>query len=217
MAMDHETAKGTNIDTLKEGLDGFRNIVVSNFGDKLEYSFMKAEKKFTSDPDQKSPSNTTTVLMQLSNKKEFGVFEVLFDDKSNKILNIKALEVKEPVPNMVIYWLFGLVALCVFAFNIYMIRKVKLSKMKKKWQKYLAIVILNVPAIGYKAVGGFFINPLSFQILLGLSFEKMGYLGSSWTFGIPLGGLYVLWKLNKGMYDPKEKTEVNEPIELESK
>jgi hypothetical protein len=77
---------------------------------------------------------------------------------------------------MIYYWLFGILALSVFAFNIYMIRKVRRSSMKKKWQKYLAIIILNVPAIGYKAVGGFFIELFSFQIMLGMSFEKMGYL-----------------------------------------
>ena len=37
----------------------------------------------------------------------------------------------------------------------------------------------------------------------------MGYLGSAWTFGIPLGGLYWLWQLNR-------KPEDDVPMENES-
>jgi len=37
--------------------------------------------------------------------------------------------------------------------------------------------------------------------LFGISFSYMGYLSSVWTFGIPLGGLYWLWKLKKKSND----------------
>ena len=56
---------------------------------------------------------------------------------------------------------------------------------------------MNVPAISYAAVDGLSYKLLNFQILFGVGFSLMGYLGSVWTFGIPLGGIYWLWKLNQ--------------------
>jgi hypothetical protein len=85
MAMDNEIAKDTNIDTLKQWLDNFREVTVNNFGSDLDYTFMKAEKKWSSNSNEATHPNTTTVLMQLSNKKEFGVLQVIFDDRSSKM------------------------------------------------------------------------------------------------------------------------------------
>jgi hypothetical protein len=198
MAMEHETAnKNPNIDTLKIGLANFRQAIVKNFGTDLEYSFMSSEKKFSTEEGENTPPNTTVVFVEFSNKKEFGVLKVLFDDKSNKIINIKTIEIKEPIPSMTLFWLFGLIAICVLLFNIYVIRQVKRSNLEKKWLKYIAILFFNVPALTYNAVSGFSYSLLSFQILFGLSFSYMGYLNSAWTFGIPLGGLYWLWKLQQ--------------------
>lgn len=195
MAMEHEMAKSSNIDTMKIGLSNFRELIVNNFGTKLDYSFMKSEKKFSTVEGESTPPNTTVVLVEFSNDKEFGAFKVLFDDTSRKILNINTLDVKEPIPSMTIFWLFGLIALCVPVFNIYVIRKIKKSELQKKWLKYIAVIFLNVPAFTYAAVNGFSFSLLSFQILLGISFSYMGYLSSAWTFGLPLGGLYWFWKL----------------------
>lgn len=197
MAMEHETAKNTNTDTLKMGLANFRQLIVKNFGTDLEYSFMSSEKKFSTEQEENTPPNTTVVFVEFSNKKDFGVLKVLFDDKSKKIINIKTLEVKEQIPSMTVFWLFGLLAICVLLFNIYVIRQVKRSNLEKKWLKYIAILFFNVPALTYNAVNGFSFSLLSFQILFGLSFSFMGYLNSAWTFGIPLGGLYWLWKLRQ--------------------
>jgi uncharacterized protein YaaR (DUF327 family) len=197
MAMNKELAKNTNLDTLKLGLANFRELIVKNFGKELDFSFMKSEKKFSMNAEGNTPPNTTVVLVEFSNKKEFGVFKVLFDDKSKKILNINALDVKEPIPSMAFFWIFGLVAICIPIFNIYVIRQIKRSNLKKKWLKYIAVIFLNVPAITYSAVTGIALKLLNFQILLGISFGYMGYLNSFWTFGIPLGGLYWLWKLKQ--------------------
>lgn len=198
MALESELGKNTNSDTLKLGLEQFRVLVEKNFGNnKFEYSLMKSEKKRSTVESENTPSNTTLALVEFSNNKDFGVFQVLFDDKSKKILNIKALDVKAPKPNMLIFWLFGLIPLTVLLFNIYVIRQIKKSSLTKKWLKYLAVLIFNVPAISYSAVKGISFGLLSFQILFGISFSVMGYLGSIWTFGIPLGGLYWLWKLKQ--------------------
>ncbi|MBL4625368.1 MAG: hypothetical protein JKY42_09555 [Flavobacteriales bacterium] len=119
------------------------------------------------------------------------------------------LEVKEPIPNMIFFWLFGILAICVPVFNIYVIRLVKKSDLNKKWLKYLAIICLNLPAISFAAVHGFSFNLLSFQILLGFSFSYMGYLSSLWTFGLPLGGVYWFWNLKyKNPVDPEKLDEI---------
>ena len=197
MAMDHETAKNTNRDTLKIGLANFRKLIVDNWGTELDYSFMKSEKRFSAVEADNTPANTTTVFVEFHNKKDFGVFQVLFDDNSQKLLYIKPLDVKASIPTMTYFWLFGVVALCVPVFNIYVIRQIKKSDLNKKWIKYIAVTFLNVPAITYAAVNGLSFQFLSFQILFGISFGYLGFLNSYWTFGIPLGGIYWFWKLRR--------------------
>jgi hypothetical protein len=210
MAMDHEMATNTNIDTMKMGLANFRQLIVNNWGTELEYSFMKSEKKFSTIEAENTPPNTTLVLVEFNNQKDFGVLQVLFEDKSKKILNIKTLDVKEAIPTMTYFWLFGLLAICIPIFNIYVIRQIKKSDLKKKWLKYIAVIFLNVPALTYAAVNGFSFSLLSFQILLGVSFGYMGFLNSYWTFGIPLGGLYWFWKLRQSK---NEKIETELPAD----
>lgn len=197
MAMEHEMAKNTNIDTMKMGLANFRQLIVNNWGTELEYSFMKSEKKFSTVEADNTPPNTTLVLVEFNNQKDFGVLQVLFDDTSKKILNIKTLDVKAPIPTMTYFWLFGLLAICIPIFNIYVIRQIKRSDLKKKWLKYIAVIFLNTPAITYAAVNGLSFKLINLQILFGVSFGYMGYLNSYWTFGIPLGGLYWFWKLRQ--------------------
>ena len=212
IAMEHDMAKNTNIDTMKMGLQNFRQRIVSNFGTELDYSFMKSEKKFSTVESENTPPNTTVVLVEFSNKNEFGVFKVLFDDASKKILNINTLDVKEAIPSMIIFWLYGLLALCVPVFNIYVIRQIKRSNLNKKWLKYIGVILLNVPALTYAAVGGFSFKLLNFQIMLGISFTYMGYLNSAWTFGLPLGGLYWFWKL-KQKSSPKVEQLTDTPLD----
>ncbi len=197
MALESEMGKNTNIDTLKLGLDQFRDLVERNFGNKFDYSLMKSEKKRSTIASENTPPNTTLALVEFSNDKDFGVFQVLFDDKSKKIININTLDVKKPKPNMLIFWLFGLIPLTVLLLNIFVIRQIKKSNLTKKWLKYIAVLFFNVPAISYAAVEGLSFKLLNFQILFGISFSAMGYLGSIWKFGIPLGGLYWLWKLKQ--------------------
>jgi hypothetical protein len=71
---------------------------------------------------------------------------------------------------------------------------VKKNSKSKNWYKYLTIIIFNIPSIVYSATEGFSINPLSFQLLLGLNFSLMGYIGSVWTIGIPFGGIFWFMK-----------------------
>lgn len=210
MATENEAYKNTENDSLKLGLMSFRNLIVNNFGEELNYKFISANKTLSTVEGVSTEPNTTEVQIEFSNDKEFGVFEIVFDDNSNKILNIQTLDVKEPIPNMLIFWLFGILPICVLLFNISIIIKIKKSDLNKKWLKYLAVICFNVPAITYGAVNGFSFGLINFQILLGVSFSYMGYFSSAWTFGIPLGGLYWWWELNRKTDDIAETEIITE-------
>lgn len=217
IALESDFGQDANLDTLKIGFDQFRGLIEQNFGNEFEYSFMKSEKMRSTIASLNTPPNTTRALIEFSNEKEFGVFQLLFDDNTKKILNIEILDVKYPKPNMLLFWLFGLLPLVILLFNIYVLREIKRSSLKKKWLKYLAVIILNVPAISYGAVTGLSFKLLHFQMLLGISFSFAGYLGAVWTFGIPLGGLgcLLLIKLRKNkniqiIEDQSAETEISD-------
>ena len=198
MAMDN-APKDFNLNDFKIGLDTFRSVIVRNFGTKLEYSFLKAEKHLsfgTKHENDDLPPNSTLTLIEFRNSKSIGILQVLFDDKSHKILNIKTLDVKQPIPDMSKFWLFGLFPIIVVILNIYTIIRVKRSDVRLKWLYYIGIVLLNVPTIQYNAVDGMYFRPLYFQILLGFGIEKSGYLGAIWQVGIPLGAIIANWRLN---------------------
>lgn len=209
IAIESESFKNVNTDTLKLRFATFRNVIVRNFGEDLNYKFITANKTLSTVEGESTAPNTTEAQIEFSNDKEFGVFEIVFDDDSNKIIYINTLDIKEEIPSMGLFWLFGILAICVPAFNIWVIRKIKRSDLKKKWLKYIAVAFLNVPAITYSAIYGLSVDLLSFQILFGISFSYSGYLSSLWTFGIPLGGLYWFWKLRK-----KEESETLEEAEV---
>ena len=195
MAVGH--ANDADIRQIKVSLDTFSNVIVRNFGNKLDYSFMKAEKKYSSDKEDNLPPNTTLVQIEFHGDKYVGVMEVLFDDKTKKIDNIKAQDVKQLIPDMTKFWLFGIFAAIVLAFNIYTIVMVKRSGLKRKWLAYIGIILLNVPTIQYEAINGLFFKPLYFQILLGVSFQKMGYFGSIWAVAIPFGAIIAQWRISR--------------------
>jgi hypothetical protein len=196
-SMEHELSKDVDPESLKPGLVQFRSRVIDNFGTQLAYSFMNSEKQFSTVEGKSTPPNTTRAFIQFANDTHFGVLVVLLDDANGKILNINTLNVKKPIPNMLKFWLFGLIVICVPAFNIYVIRLIRRSNRKRKWLKYLAVIALNTPAITYTALGVFSFKLLNFQVMLGFGISLMGYMNTQWTLGIPLGGLYWLWRLKQ--------------------
>jgi len=199
MALEHKMAKNTNPDTLKAGLAKFRNVLAESFGTELTYSLMNTEKKFSTTASENTPPHTTLAFVQFANKERFGVFRVMFDDTSKKILNINITSNPKDIPDMVPFWTIALLALIIPAFNIYIIVQIKRSALNRKWLKYLAVLLLNVPTLTYSAMGIFSFSLLKFQFLFGISLSAMGYQGSIVSVGIPLGGLYWLWKLkNQG-------------------
>jgi len=184
-------------DTLKKHLPLVRELIVKNFGTELEYTLMSSEKKFSNLKEDNTPPNSTVILLQISNKKEFGVIRFLYDDTSKKILQLNVLNVKEPVPHMAFFWMFGMFALAVPIFNIYMIRRIKRSTLKRKWLKYITVIVVNVPSFTCHTNGAITFALLGFQFMFGIGFNYMGYINTFWSFGLPLGGLYVLYLLMK--------------------
>lgn len=196
MALDHELGKNTDRETLRMGLANFRQHMVDSWGDQLEYKFIKSEKKVSTIKSENTPPNTTLVFVEYTNHKHVGIFQVLFDDISKKIININAQDVMAPIPSMTYFWLFGLLALCIPTFNIYVIWSLAKSDLNHKWLKYIAVVCLNIPVIAYTAVNGISFKLIHLQIM-GVGYGAAGYLNSYWAFGIPLGGIYWFWKLRQ--------------------
>lgn len=197
MAMDHEMAKNTDVAAMKQGFAEIRQVLIDNFGKNLEFKFSSAEKRISNKGKGDTPPNTTEVLIEFNNGKDFGMLNLLFDDKSNKLLHVNIMDLKEAIPSMATFWLFGLLALCVPLFNIYVIRQIKQSNLTKKWRKYLAVIVLNAPTIIYSAVYGLSFKLINFQMLFGISISTSSYLKTEWAIGIPLAGIYWLIKLKK--------------------
>ncbi|MBB5333449.1 hypothetical protein [Chryseobacterium koreense] len=204
-AMESETAKDANVEEMKNGLENFRQKFITLFGKNIEYDFMSSQKRFSTEEKNNTPPNSTIVLMQFKNEKDFGVLQFLFDDKSKKILNVTPLDVKYPIPNMTLYYVLGVLALIVTTFNIYMINKIRKSGLKRKWLKYIAIILLNFPTFIYNPVTGFSFKLFQFTFI-GFGFSAMGYLNSSITIGVPVAAIYWYWKLKQ-----KENKKVLQP------
>jgi hypothetical protein len=196
---------------VKVNLDSLRSTIVKNFGTALEYSFMSSQKHALSDNDDALPPNTTLVLIEFHNTKDIGVLQLVFDDKTLKIDNMKSLNVRQPIPNMTKFWLFGLAALVVLAFNIYALILVwrSILNIQFKLLYSVAIIVVKVPSVLYNAASGLsfklFNVPIELfhlpfklfhvQYLIGINFQKIGYLGSVWEIGIPLAAIFTFCKL----------------------
>lgn len=198
-----------SIGKLKNVLPIFRKKLIKNFGESLEYSFMESKKNWSTNKDKSTPKDCTEVQIQYSNGTSFGVFNLIFDDISGKIISINFQNVKRPIPNMLIFWLVGLIALTIPIFNIYIVLQIRKCYSEKKIRKYLFVLFFNVPSITYSAVNGISIKLLSFQILFGIGFGYMGYLGSFWTIGVPVAGLLWFLKIKKLKNKSESATEKN--------
>jgi hypothetical protein len=197
LAMEAGTTAAT-LDTLQMNLAYFRQGLIDSFGTEVEYSFMKSEKTFSLSLKGDNSNTNTTVYVQLANKKDFGVLRVEFDDRTHKIQDIHLLDLRRPIPDLTYFWLFGLIAICVPVFNIYVIVKIRRSSLAGKWWKYLSVMLLNIPTISYIAISGISLKLLDIQVLFGIGFSYMGYLNSYWAAGVPLGGIFwLLWLMKK--------------------
>ena len=186
-----------SLDAVKHKLKSFREMITTNLGTKLKYAYIGTQKNISSKTDTSTPPNVSISYVEISNKKEFGVFKVLLEERTGKIRRISIDGAKREIPNMTYFGLFGLLPIVVLSFNVFMLIKVTRSEVKGKWIKCLIILLLNIPTIGYKASGGLFFKLLSVHSLFGMGFHYGGYSSSSWSLGFPIGSLIVLWILSK--------------------
>lgn len=177
---------------LKVGLDSLAAKIGRNFGTNLKYSFMNAQTSASNNGAYNLQPNTTLLAVEFNNGKDIGVLQVLFDNASGKINNIQSLQVRQPIPDMDKFWLVGLLALAVVLINLVAIILALRSKLRLKWLYCVAIVIINVPSIEYGAAGGFSFKILRDQYLLGVNFQKIGYLGAFWEIGIPIAAIFTI-------------------------
>lgn len=194
-ALDHELAEDINLDTLLSSLPSFRKLILNNFGAELNYTLLSVTKYFSSLEAEEANNKMSHVLIEIKNEKEFGIIKVVFDDTSKKILNLDTLNIRQKIPSLLTFWLFGLLAFGIPIFNIYVIYLIRKSHLKRKWLKYLAVMVLNVPSISFTPIYGFSYQLFIFQGLFGISGHVSGYTKMIWSFGIPIAGIYWLWKL----------------------
>jgi hypothetical protein len=66
------------------------------------------------------------------------------------------------------------------------------SSLKLKWLYCIAIVLINAPSIQYGAASGFTFRLWRDQYLLGVNFQKIGFLGAFWEVGIPIAAIFTI-------------------------
>lgn len=189
-----------NEDMLKAKLADMRNAIVDTFGTPLSSKVIELQKRFSTEKAGGTPAGTTEVEIEINNGKRLGALHGLFDDKTGKIITLDIIPVNLPVPSLLPFMLMSLAALAVLIFIACMIISIYRSNTPRKWFKYLCVFFLNIPVIGYSVANGYFIHFFNFKYILfaGIEWMKLGYLGSEVSFGIPLGGLYVLYTLLRG-------------------
>lgn len=202
---DLQSEIGKTIDTVdfRKKLPILRNVIIENFGTNLSYELAESTKRFSTIKDESTPPGTTLAFIRIYNDRDFGMIKAYFDDKSGKLLSFNILlDVKEPIPDKTLFWILGLFLILVPIFNVYVIILIKRSTLKRKWLKYIAVIVLNIPTIIYSSVGGFLLKLGHFQFL-GLGFSYLGIMGGVWKVGIPLAGLYWFWRLKIKKDEPE--------------
>lgn len=140
-------------------------------------------------------------FIQIEYHTRFSVFQLAFNE-GNKIVSFGMLNEIYIKPNSKL-WFVGIpVMLLVLTFNIYVIVKVYKSDVTRKWVKYLMVIFLNLPVLGYNALSG-----VTFQLLglnlFGVSFGFGNYFTTYWSIGVPIGAIIVLWRIKSNLYRTK--------------
>ena len=135
--------------------------------------------------------------INFDNGKYVGEFDITFDNKSKKIRGFKLIEMKEPIPNLTLFWVFMVLGIFNAAFIIYVITLVKHSDSKRKKRKYALAILLSLPTLSYNSFSGISFHLLNVQLFLGSGFSKTGYFSTVWDLAFPLGALIVIYRLRK--------------------
>lgn len=92
-----------------------------------------------------------------------------------------------------------ILGIIVFSFNLFTIWKIYKADIYQKWWKYLLPLLVNFPTFTITQEKGLDWKLLSFQ-LLGSNLE-FGYQDYYAIAAIPIGSLYVWWKLSRWKLD----------------
>lgn len=192
-AFEHEGFKNMNKNTLNEGLYQFRTDMISQYGKDVKFTFIEARKHFSN--DNNSIPNSTNVNFLFQNDKNYGFVKFIYDDNSKKILNVMPEFSNKPLPSMALFYIILIIGLLIPIFNIYVFNMIRKSELKRKWLKYIALILLNFPTIKYFPLEGFDFQFLNFQFL-GYGFSYYSIF-SNVVIALPIGAIYWFWKLKK--------------------
>lgn len=206
--LDAINKSGVPTDSLSRVLQQINEGIKRNFGNEIDVSIAKLNKTLSSN----SVKNVTEVVVQLANGKEFTYAEFKFNDENEKIISFSISNQKYPVPSHAQFWLVGILAVAVAAFNVLTIAKIVKANVNRKAIKVLIVLVFNVPTFMYSLINGFSFELLSFQLLLGVGVGFMGYAGTAWSIGVPLGSFYVWWKMKNWRRDKELADNFNEEM-----
>ena len=96
---------------------------------------------------------------------------------------------------MIMFYIILLLGLLIPIFNIYVFNMIRKSQLKRKWLKYIVLIILNFPTIKYFPLEGFDFQFFNFQFL-GYGFSYYSIF-SNVVIALPIGAIYWFWKLKK--------------------
>ncbi|MEG0983589.1 hypothetical protein [Algoriella sp.] len=192
-ALEHEGLKQMDKNTLNEGLYQFHTDMISQYGKDVKFTFLEARKHFSN--NNNSIPNSTNVNYLFENDKKFGFVKFIYDDNSKKILNVEPEFSNKPLPSMIMFYIILLVGLLIPIFNIYVFNMIRKSQLKRKWLKYIVLIILNFPTIKYFPLEGFDFQFFNFQFL-GYGFSYYSIF-SNVVIALPIGAIYWFWKLKK--------------------
>jgi|GEM_PF-5257785 len=184
------------VNHLLKGLPDLQKTIIDNFGNDFELSFVKSDKTYTFSTSDKQESvvEPLKIKIQINSDTHFGIIEATINENNNKIQYINLLNYKKEIPSYLYLYMAALIAIGVATLNIRAIIHIKKSNLKRKWLRILGVLVFNVPAITYTALGHISLN-VSFQILLGIGFSANGIDETFITFGIPLGSIIAFIKV----------------------
>lgn len=192
-------------DSITRSLDEMKYRVMNEFGRDVQIKVLGYNEIILllgSENARDLNENTKTAYVQIEDSRRFSVFQ-LTSDRDNHISTFGMLNTIYLKPGSTL-WLIGIpVMLLIVAFNIYVIVKVYKSDVTKKWIKYLMIIFLNLPAIGYHTMSGVMFELLSLRVL-GVGLGWGDYFNTYWCIGLPIGATIVLWRIKSNLYRTKD-------------
>lgn len=190
-------------DSASAMLDALRYRLMNNFGKEISVKTLGSEQVVLLLGSNKLLSQSPRrSYVQIEDGYKFSVIQVVFND-ANKIVSFGMLREIYPKPKTQRMWMIGIpILLIVLGFNIFVMYKVYKSDVRRKWLKFLMILLLNLPSIGYSAINGVFFKIIYIN-LLGVSFSYSSYWSTYLVISFPIGAIIVYWKLKNNLYRTK--------------